>query len=432
MMDRFHVGGLDSACAFASWIGKPRMTEDEGTLVRQLRYLGALVHCKTNVPMSMMLGETTNNIIGTTTNPFNTGLAAGGACGGEGALLALGGSRLGIGTDVAGSGRIPAAFCGIWSLKCSEGRLSGDGIGTVLSGLPMASGSIALLSHEYATVCSSFRHLADSRHTNSDPKALELPWRQAQWDTIQHRRGVPFLGNGRLVLGIMAHDGHVRPHPSIQRAIDEVSRCLTAAGHEVVVWDPPPHAPAVRNLFEILGSTSAAEARTAIDASGEPPIPQIADWYQHQDMEPNTTAEFWALCAQLDDYRARYKKYWNDLGTSTRSGRRPDGIILPVAASLAVRSGDFQYYGYSAIANVLDYPSGVFPVTFGNGNLDSLPDTSKPLSDLDETVRQTFNPLDTHGMPVGLQVMCPRLQEETVLALMEVISDTIRDLRQAT
>lgn len=110
-MERFHVSGLDSACAFASWIGRPRTAEDEGTLVRQLRHLGALVHYKTNVPMSMMLGETTNNIIGTTTNPFN--LAAGGACGGEGALLALDGSRLGIGTDVAGSGRIPAVFCGI-------------------------------------------------------------------------------------------------------------------------------------------------------------------------------------------------------------------------------------------------------------------------------------------------------------------------------
>lgn len=106
---------------------------------------------------------------------------------------------------------------------------------------------------------------------------------------------MPFLETGRLVLGIMPHDGHVRPHPSLQRAIDDVTKCLTAAGHEVVIWNPPAHTPAVRNLFETFGSTSAAEARTAIDASGDPPIPPIADWYHHQDMEPNTTAEFWVL-----------------------------------------------------------------------------------------------------------------------------------------
>ena len=54
-MDRFHVADLDSACGFASWVGKKRTSEDEGTLVRVLRALGAVVHCKTNVPMSMMV-----------------------------------------------------------------------------------------------------------------------------------------------------------------------------------------------------------------------------------------------------------------------------------------------------------------------------------------------------------------------------------------
>lgn len=81
-MDRFDVAGLDSACGFASWVGNRRSVSDEGVLVRRLRQLGAIVFCKTNVPMSMMMGETVNNIIGTTVNPFNRLLSAGGACGG--------------------------------------------------------------------------------------------------------------------------------------------------------------------------------------------------------------------------------------------------------------------------------------------------------------------------------------------------------------
>ena len=55
LMDRFHIEGLDSACGFASWVGTQRTKEDEGTLVRNLRELGAVVFCKTNIPMSMMV-----------------------------------------------------------------------------------------------------------------------------------------------------------------------------------------------------------------------------------------------------------------------------------------------------------------------------------------------------------------------------------------
>lgn len=346
----------------------------------------------------IQLGETSNNIVGTTTNPYNTALSAGGACGGEGALLSLAASRLGVGTDVAGSGRIPAAFCGLFSLKCSQDRLPGDGIATVLTGLPLASGTIALLSNDLDTLTSCFKSIVDTHLTNSNPMSLVLPWRDDSWSSVHRRRGSPSCGNGRLVLGIMACDGHVRPHPPIQRAVEIVTRALEAAGHETVQWTPPPHSSAVHNLFEIFGSTSAREAREAIDSSGEPPIPQIADWYHNQDIEPNSTADFWELCHQRNEYCARYKAYWNE--TVANSGRVPDGVILPVAATLAVRPGEFQYYGYSAIANVLDYPSGVFPVCIGDSNLDRLTDQPEILSDLDAQVRSTctLNGLRIKGM----------------------------------
>lgn len=388
-MDRFHVRDLDSACGFASWVGKKRTAKDEGTLVRALHDLGAIVQCKTNVPMSMMLGETSNNIIGSTTNPFNTALSAGGACGGEAALLALRGSALGFGTDVAGSSRIPSAFCGLWALKCSENRLPNDGLATVLTGLPVASGSIGLMAHELAILEVGLKALLTSHLTLSDPDVLPILWRQDSLDAIRRRKGFPNTVNGRLVFAVMADDGHVRPHPPIQRAITFVTDALQQNGHEVVPWKPPLHAPAVENLFKILGSTSAVNARTALDASHEPPIPQLLDWYEHQDMEPNTSADFWTLCDQRRDFCARYKAYWNNMGDTTRSGRVPDGVILPVAPTLAVRPGEFHYYGYSAIANVLDYPSGVFPVTLGDRSLDQRSNNLRPLNDLDRKVQET-------------------------------------------
>ncbi|PNS16359.1 hypothetical protein CAC42_6466 [Sphaceloma murrayae] len=100
VMDRYNIAGLESACGFISWLGSPKKKEDEGTIVQKLRHLGAVVFCKTNVPMSMMLGETTNNIVGSTINPYNRISSAGGACGGEGTLIALRGSPLGLTTDM--------------------------------------------------------------------------------------------------------------------------------------------------------------------------------------------------------------------------------------------------------------------------------------------------------------------------------------------
>lgn len=55
LMDRFNVEGLDSTCGFASWIGKPKKAEDEGVLLRSLRQAGALIYCKTNVPMGALV-----------------------------------------------------------------------------------------------------------------------------------------------------------------------------------------------------------------------------------------------------------------------------------------------------------------------------------------------------------------------------------------
>lgn len=408
LMDRFHVGGLDSACGFAGWAGRTRNADDEGTLLRALRTLGAVVHCKTNVPMSLMLGEyissgvvlddadcvyelkgeTSNNVIGTTTNPYNASFSAGGACGGEGALLALHGSALGLGTDIAGSSRIPSAFCGLWALKCSEHRLPNDGLATVLTGLPLAMGSIGLMAREPDVLELSLKALLTSNLALSDPEVIPLPWRQADLDSIMRRKASPKEQDGRLTFAVMYDDGHVQPHPPIQRALAIVSDALRQSGYEVIEWKPPAHAPAVENLFKILGSTAAAEARAAIDSSGEPPIPQLAEWYQHEDMAPNTTTEFWSLCERRHQFRKEYKAHWNQVGETSTSGRAPDGVILPVAPSLAVRPGGFRYYGYSAIANVLDYPSGVFPVTFGDRQLDIQHSKLTPLNELDREVQE--------------------------------------------
>jgi amidase len=68
---------------------------------------------KTNVSQGHLMVESINNVFGTTTNPFNPALSAGGSSGGEASLLAASGAIIGSATDGGGSIRLPAAFCGL-------------------------------------------------------------------------------------------------------------------------------------------------------------------------------------------------------------------------------------------------------------------------------------------------------------------------------
>lgn len=106
LKDTAGVAGYDACIGYSAWVGKP-VLNDSG-LVRLLKDAGAVPFVKTNVPITLLSLESNNDVFGRTTNPHNKDYTPGGSTGGEAALLAYGGSRLGIGTDVAGSVRAPA------------------------------------------------------------------------------------------------------------------------------------------------------------------------------------------------------------------------------------------------------------------------------------------------------------------------------------
>lgn len=85
----------------------------DATVVERLRRAGAVIMGQGNVPEGGMWMETYNKLHGRTCNPWNGRHTCGGSSGGEAALVASGASPFGIGSDVAGSIRIPSAFCGV-------------------------------------------------------------------------------------------------------------------------------------------------------------------------------------------------------------------------------------------------------------------------------------------------------------------------------
>ncbi|MCA9914677.1 MAG: amidase [Anaerolineae bacterium] len=109
-----------------SWYLRDNVADHDAPAVKLLRDAGAIIIGKTNLPDGCWLAESTNPVFGQTNNPHNVSHSAGGSSGGEGAIIAAGGSPLGLGSDIAGSVRIPAAFNGCVSLKPSAGRVPSE------------------------------------------------------------------------------------------------------------------------------------------------------------------------------------------------------------------------------------------------------------------------------------------------------------------
>ncbi len=86
-----------SCAGYVDWALQSTEGWTEAALVTELKRLGAIPFVKTAVPTAMMMPETRNNIYGDTLNPHNRKLSAGGSSGGEGALVAMKGSPLGVG-----------------------------------------------------------------------------------------------------------------------------------------------------------------------------------------------------------------------------------------------------------------------------------------------------------------------------------------------
>ena len=114
------IAGMPQTGGFMK--SKARVAEADGTVVQRIRAAGAIPLGLTNAPEGGMWMETHNLVFGRTNNPWDLSRTAGGSSGGEGALIAAGGAAFGLGSDVAGSIRFPAAFCGVVGHK-PTGRL---------------------------------------------------------------------------------------------------------------------------------------------------------------------------------------------------------------------------------------------------------------------------------------------------------------------
>ncbi|NXX77026.1 VDHAP protein, partial [Urocolius indicus] len=119
--DHINCKGHISSGGLVKFLGQVK--EEDSVIVQVLKSQGAIPFVKTNIPQTMINYDCSNPIFGQTLNPLNPQKSPGGSSGGEGALIAGGGSILGIGSDIGGSIRLPSSFCGLCGLKPTGNRI---------------------------------------------------------------------------------------------------------------------------------------------------------------------------------------------------------------------------------------------------------------------------------------------------------------------
>lgn len=98
-------------------IRKGTKADEDATVIANMRKAGAIPLCLTNTPELVLWYDSDNNLYGRSNNPYDLSRIVGGSSGGEGCLISAAGSLVGIGSDVAGSIRIPSMFCGTFGHK---------------------------------------------------------------------------------------------------------------------------------------------------------------------------------------------------------------------------------------------------------------------------------------------------------------------------
>ncbi len=116
--DCFATAGIKTTSGFPPL--KEHVPKEDATVVARLRTAGAVVMGKTNLSLLATNWQTNNPVFGRTSNPWDHARTPGGSSGGSGAAVAAGLSPLDIGSDIGGSIRVPAHFCGIYGFKPTE------------------------------------------------------------------------------------------------------------------------------------------------------------------------------------------------------------------------------------------------------------------------------------------------------------------------
>jgi amidase len=349
--ESYDVAGLPTTWGYAEHAGA--IAHSDAVAVQRLKTAGAVILGKTNVPTGLIDLQSNNPVYGRTLNPLNPERSAGGSSGGAAASLAAGFVPAEIGSDIGGSIRTPAAFCGVWGHKPTYGVIAAEGHN--FPGTDSALGVMGPMARDPDDLAALLDVLTDfplPRAGTQDPGALSIL--------------------------ILPEHPVARACAEVKRTVELVGQALERAGAEVErTLDPFPdlaaqHSNYIRMLLTAL-------SRGAPGPRGQPM--SLADWFA------------------LQDEQARCIRVWQ------RLFRDYDAVIAPVFGATAFAHDDTPTDKRTLMIDGEATPFGPQFAYAGLATFPNLPSTSVPVA------------TGADGMPIGLQVIGDLYRDHKTIAI---------------
>ena len=424
------VAGLPTTLGVTS--RRERVALRDDPYVARLRAAGAIVLGKTNVAQLLVFIESDNPLYGRSNNPWDVGRTPGGSSGGQAALVAGGGSPFGLGTDIGGSIRLPAAFCGIAGLKATAGRYPDRTTPEIFGGETAIESQTGVLARDVEDIALALEVLGPGGDDESPVPAFRPPY------------AVELRG---LRIGAYVEAGAFATAPAVARAVEEAAGALARLGAHVVPFMPPEPDLSLALFYRILAADGgrsaiaflgddkrdprvddllaiASKPRAGVElivralrALGQKGTAELADVHGF-----HTAADDWQAVAGQQAYRRAFRT-----AMDAAEGGPLDALIGPATALPALRHGASRALGtagpYATLYNLLGYPAGVVPFTrVATGEAVGRTRSRDRLENA--AFRSEFG---SEGLPIGVQIVARPWREDIAIAVMYALESAARE-----
>ncbi|MDZ4860383.1 MAG: amidase [Candidatus Hydrogenedentes bacterium] len=387
--DTFEAEGLRTTAGSVEL--KDYVSKSDAVVVDRMHRAGAVCLGKSNVPLFAADMQTFNEVFGTTNNPWNTKLSPGGSTGGGAAALAAGLCYLALGSDIGGSIRNPSHFCGVYGHKPTYGIVPTRGeLASLPDAQPYPPDQLSV-SGQLARSAADLRAMLEVMAGPDEADALAYTWRlpQARGSSIRDFR-----------IGYVLDDPLCPVRPEVKAKLDEAVAALRKAGAKVDEgWPEGIDVQAQYGTYAYLLLASYAEALSDEEAAK---IRELAKG-SNVDLLTMRARAFtdrhngFAMASRDQMlHRAAWLSYF----------KTHDAFLLPTAFTAAfehVQTEPLEFRSITTPEGARAYTDLLFWISFAT--MTGCPATVAPVG------------LAANGLPVGVQIMGPYMEDATPIAL---------------
>lgn len=394
--ESFNVAGLPTTWGIPGTQELP--VNDDAVAVARLKSAGAVVIGKTNVPLMLSDWQSYNAIYGTTNNPWDVGRTPGGSSGGSAAALAAGYVSLELGSDIAGSVRTPASYCGVFAHKPTLGVVPSRGQGP--PGIPPISVGVKIDLAVVGPMARSASDLALALDIVAGPDEPEAGGYRLALPPPRHSD----IRNFRIF--VLAQHPLLPTAEAVRSALDQIASGLAKTGAKVERTNPllPDLAQAGRIYMQLLMSVMTADSpddtrRQMLETLAKlPPDDQSLSAMR---IRGGTMSH--ADWIKTDRIRTWIAHQWRVFF------RQFDVVLCPVMATPAFPHDHSDFSNRKIAIDGREVPYEDQFMWPGIATLAGLPATAMPIG------------RSAEGLPIGMQIVGPYLEDRTTIAFAELV-----------